>query len=76
MDISIIFKRGEKILEGNHCPLCGQENQCTKAQGEEEGLSCWCYHVQFSSELLEKIPEKRRGRACICKACWQKWCDK
>jgi hypothetical protein len=30
---------------------------------------CWCTRVDFSPELLERVPEAARDRACICAHC-------
>jgi hypothetical protein len=30
---------------------------------------CWCTGVDFSPELLGRLPEAALGRACICRAC-------
>jgi hypothetical protein len=54
------------------CPLCGQANQCAmeteKATGEKQP-PCWCTRVDFSADLLGRLPEEARGKACICGAC-------
>ncbi|MEP6823204.1 MAG: cysteine-rich CWC family protein [Ramlibacter sp.] len=34
-----------------------------------EQLPCWCTQVDFSRDLLEKLPAEARGQACICLAC-------
>ncbi|MBK9444272.1 MAG: cysteine-rich CWC family protein [Comamonadaceae bacterium] len=55
-----------------HCPLCGQPNQCAmeiaRSTGAEPG-PCWCARTTFSAELLNQIPEAARGVACLCAAC-------
>jgi hypothetical protein len=30
---------------------------------------CWCTQVDFSREMLERIPARARRLACICEAC-------
>jgi hypothetical protein len=30
---------------------------------------CWCTGASFPPDLLDRIPEADRGRACICAAC-------
>lgn len=54
------------------CPLCGQENRCAmeaaKAAGVQPG-PCWCTQVDFSAELLARVPPQAQRRACICEAC-------
>ena len=46
------------------CPLCGKPNNCES--GNED---CWCKHVTIPKELIDSIPEDKRGKACICKEC-------
>lgn len=46
------------------CPLCGEDNHCQS--GEE---TCWCFSIEVPKKLLEKIPEEKRGKACICEKC-------
>ncbi len=57
------------------CPLCGQDNQCAmeveKATGEKQP-PCWCTKVDFSAELLARLPVEARHKACICEACAKK----
>jgi uncharacterized protein (TIGR00290 family) len=50
----------------SRCPLCGGDNACAAASGEQ---SCWCYSERISSEARERIPPYARGIACICRAC-------
>jgi hypothetical protein len=53
------------------CPLCGQPNQCAMEQGEGDAapVPCWCTNVVFTAELLQRIPEAARNKACVCQAC-------
>lgn len=54
------------------CPLCGQENQCAleieRATGLKQG-PCWCTQVDFSADLLARVPQPAQRQACICAAC-------
>jgi len=50
------------------CPLCGQDNNC---QHDQE--SCWCAAVKFPKHVLDLIPEDKKGKACVCKACLEKY---
>ncbi|WP_374667187.1 cysteine-rich CWC family protein [Ramlibacter sp.] len=54
------------------CPLCGQPNRCAmeaaRAAGTPPG-ACWCTQVDFSAELLARVPATATGRACICADC-------
>jgi len=58
----------------NLCPLCGQSNQCAGEVERATGVKqppCWCNQVKFEAELLLRIPEHARRKACICAACAQ-----
>lgn len=46
------------------CPLCGNPNNCMHGSSD-----CWCNHVKIPRELIERIPEEKRRKACICKNC-------
>ncbi len=50
------------------CPLCGQDNNCQCHEKE-----CWCYHIEIPKELLELVPEGKKGKSCICKSCIEKY---
>ncbi|RZJ25387.1 MAG: hypothetical protein EOO54_06485 [Haliea sp.] len=56
----------------SHCPLCGNPNGCAmegpRASADAQP-PCWCTQVDFSRELLERVPARDRGRACICSTC-------
>ena len=60
------LKEQEKV-----CPLCGQDNNCQ--HGQE---NCWCETTKFPEHIFEMIPEDKRGKACICKSCLEKYRDK
>jgi hypothetical protein len=30
---------------------------------------CWCTTLEFSAELLARVPEAARNLACICQTC-------
>lgn len=54
------------------CPLCGQPNRCAMELERETGVkqgACWCTGVDFSRELLARVPPEAQRRACICPAC-------
>ena len=56
-------------LPEHQCPLCGGPNGCMPAaMGSFEG-ACWCKELRFSPELLARVPEGLRNKACICRAC-------
>ncbi|WP_084183150.1 cysteine-rich CWC family protein [Nevskia soli] len=56
-------------LQSAQCPLCGGANACgmVRSGGAEE--PCWCEQETFSPALLARLPEARRGRACVCLRC-------
>lgn len=50
------------------CPICGQDNNCQHHLDE-----CWCEKVEFPKHILDMIPEEKKGKACVCKACLEKY---
>ncbi|WP_430461882.1 cysteine-rich CWC family protein [Thalassolituus sp. LLYu03] len=52
------------------CPLCGEDNQCAVAAGDE-ATSCWCFAPGLTTPaaLLAQIPPEARNRQCVCAAC-------
>ncbi|HOO70527.1 MAG TPA: cysteine-rich CWC family protein [Spirochaetota bacterium] len=63
-------KINEKI-----CPLCGRPNRC----GERPVVNgktmerCWCAYETFPPELLSRVPDDKRMKACICSDCLRKF---
>ena len=55
------------------CPLCGAANECQLGSPAAFKGRCWCADVEISSELLARVPEHFRNRACICRACVEKF---
>lgn len=54
------------------CPLCGAPNLCAMEIERESGVkqqACWCTQMDFSADLLARVPDSARDRACICAAC-------
>ena len=52
------------------CPLCGRANNCrAQAISPCNSESCWCFDATIPAQLLDKIPESQRNRACICEDC-------
>jgi hypothetical protein len=54
------------------CPLCGHPNRCAMETQQRTGIAqaeCWCTRIDFSRELLARLPAAARGAACICPAC-------
>lgn len=52
-------------FDASICPFCQSKNQCM-AYAEEP---CWCNYTSVPAELIALLPEKARGKACICQAC-------
>ena len=40
-------------------------------EGQAQATPCWCTQVKFSAELLQRVPQEARHKACICQACVQ-----
>ena len=56
------------------CPLCGGANGCQLcAPAAGNGQPCWCLAVEMPAELLARVPVNARNRACICRACVEKF---
>ena len=55
------------------CPLCGGANECQLCSPAAYKGRCWCADEEISSELLARVPEHFRNRACICKPCVEKF---
>lgn len=56
------------------CPLCGQANQCVMERERTSGQKqppCWCTQVDFSADLLARVPASAHAQACVCAACAQ-----
>lgn len=50
------------------CPICGQDNNCQHGKDD-----CWCSSVVISKHILDMVPEDKKGKACICKSCVEKY---
>ena len=55
------------------CPLCGGANRCQLATTVAYKGPCWCMDVEMPAELLARVPENFRHRACICRDCVDKF---
>jgi hypothetical protein len=54
------------------CPLCGRPNRCAQEVERATGQPqppCWCTQVEFTPQLLARVPAPKKGLACICPAC-------
>ena len=58
-----------KFLNPAACPLCGAANECQRCSPAAYKGRCWCARVEIPGELLARVPENFRNRACICKSC-------
>lgn len=58
------------LIDPTLCPLCGKQNHCAVTL-QQDPSTCWCHQpdIHIDSELLAKLPEEARGKACICKQC-------
>ena len=59
----------QKFFNPAACPLCGGANACQLCATHTFKGQCWCAHEEIPGELLARVPEKFRNRACICRAC-------
>ncbi len=54
------------------CPICGEPNECAmeieKTTGEKQP-PCWCTRVDFTADLLARVPMEARNLSCICNRC-------
>ena len=55
------------------CPLCGHPNDCGQCSPATRSLPCWCERLIIPGELLARVPNELRGRACLCRACVEKF---
>ncbi|MDH4376197.1 MAG: cysteine-rich CWC family protein [Ramlibacter sp.] len=59
-------------VDPTRCPLCGGPNTCAMETARATGQPqppCWCTQVDFSAELLARVPPEAQRRACICARC-------
>lgn len=55
-------------MDAEHCPLCGQTNQCSIAAGRID-VPCWCFAAQIDPAALQRLTPEQRDQACLCPAC-------
>ena len=53
------------VVDCGLCPLCGDKNYCEV----DKGTDCWCRSETFTEQLLFKVPDDRKQKACICRNC-------
>lgn len=54
------------------CPFCDGDNNCESENAKAEGRPenpCWCRNYTFSEEVLARVPEAAKDKACICEGC-------
>jgi len=57
------------FIDPTLCPLCGGPNDCQLCLPAARQDRCWCVHEEFPKELLARVPDYFRNRACICRSC-------
>jgi prepilin-type N-terminal cleavage/methylation domain-containing protein/prepilin-type processing-associated H-X9-DG protein len=62
-----------KLFNPAECPLCGAANGCQLCLPAAGTRQCWCVREEFPGELLRRVPENFRNRACICQSCLEKF---
>jgi hypothetical protein len=43
--------------------------ELARQTGTANSEPCWCTQVNFSAELLARVPAQAEGLACICARC-------
>jgi prepilin-type N-terminal cleavage/methylation domain-containing protein len=62
-----------KFFNPAACPLCGAANDCQLCSPVAYKGQCWCVREEIPAELLARVPENVRNRACICRVCVKKF---
>ncbi|QMV41188.1 cysteine-rich CWC family protein [Cohnella cholangitidis] len=62
----------QQPINAARCPLCGEDNRCGNLAGLPHG-ACWCSRIDFPRDILKRIPDERRGKACVCQSCVEKF---
>ena len=62
-----------KFFNPAACPLCGGANECQLCSPAAYKGQCWCARAEISPELLARVPENSRNRACLCHRCVEKF---
>jgi len=57
------------FINPGRCPLCGGANDCQLCSPATYKGQCWCAHLEIPNDLLARVPENLRDRACICQNC-------
>lgn len=56
-------------LSPQHCPRCGQSNQCAQAGASTAVEHCWCFDLSIAPAVLDSLPAEARERSCLCPRC-------
>jgi Cysteine-rich CWC len=67
--------RTPETADPDRCPLCGGPNNCAMQAQRRTGEPqppCWCVTVNFSEDLLARVPVRAQRKACICADCAQR----
>ena len=62
-----------KLFNPAACPLCSGANACQLCSVHAFKGQCWCAREDLADELLARVPEQFRNRACICRPCVEKF---
>jgi prepilin-type N-terminal cleavage/methylation domain-containing protein/prepilin-type processing-associated H-X9-DG protein len=63
----------QEFFNPARCPLCGEPNECLLCATYPQKGPCWCMAEEVPAELLARVPERLRNRACICRSCVEKF---
>lgn len=58
-------------MDTSRCPICGEANACAMADPATAGGPCWCTAATISGDVLDRVPEEARRKACVCPRCAQ-----
>ena len=56
-------------MNENICPVCLIKNNCMAHSDK----ACWCNNIKVPQELLDLVPDKQKGKTCICRSCIEKF---
>ena len=79
------------VVDCGLCPLCGGQNYCEVSSGVSSEVNsevdseincevnkeadCWCRSESFTEQLLSRVPDDRKQKACICQNCVRAFTD-
>lgn len=62
------------MMDKSICPLCGKPNDCYM-ENSKDPKDCWCNDVIIPKGMFELVSAEALHKACICKACIQKFTE-